>query len=144
MTYGVDPPKRRGPLFFGLLTVGCFVASAVVESGLVQLGLLAVAVLAGIGFLRSLTRPPEMHGFGIAETPVKPKRPPVDVGVPDAPAPALAMDAETVLANADPSRKIDAIKDYRAATGAGLKEAKEVVEAYFAQQGRGPGSGPWG
>jgi ribosomal protein L7/L12 len=31
----------------------------------------------------------------------------------------------------DPSRKIEAIKVYREETGAGLKEAKEVVEAWI-------------
>lgn len=143
MTYGVDPPKRRGPVFYGVVTVGLFIASGFVEDSLIRIGLMAVAVLTGIGFLRSLTRPPELHGFDDAKIIAQSKRKPVDVGIPDAPEPAPAVDAATVLANADPRRKFEAIKAYRAATGAGLKEAKDAVEAHFAGHNN-TGSGPWG
>ncbi|HMP01248.1 MAG TPA: ribosomal protein L7/L12 [Gemmatales bacterium] len=44
-------------------------------------------------------------------------------------APPLPDEVKEILL--DPSRKIEAIKAYRQATGAGLAEAKEAVEAYL-------------
>ncbi len=44
------------------------------------------------------------------------------------------LDAE-VLVLARDGRKIDAIKRYREATGSGLKEAKDAVEALMAEHG---------
>ena len=38
---------------------------------------------------------------------------------------------ETVLTYLRSGRKIDAIKELRASTGMGLKDAKEAVEAYI-------------
>ena len=49
-----------------------------------------------------------------------------------APAPAPADYLEGVMAELRAGRKIDAIKLYRAATGLGLKEAKDAVEALAA------------
>jgi hypothetical protein len=44
---------------------------------------------------------------------------------------------DTVKALAKTNRKIEAIKELRTATGSGLKEAKDAVEAYMAKQGIG-------
>jgi ribosomal protein L7/L12 len=49
------------------------------------------------------------------------------------PAPALSQHVKDIAR--DPSRKIAAIKAYRDETGAGLKEAKDAVEAWRASQG---------
>jgi bifunctional N-acetylglucosamine-1-phosphate-uridyltransferase/glucosamine-1-phosphate-acetyltransferase GlmU-like protein len=44
---------------------------------------------------------------------------------------------DTVKTLARTNRKIEAIKELRTATGCGLKEAKDAVEAYMAKQGIG-------
>jgi hypothetical protein len=43
----------------------------------------------------------------------------------------LALSGRVKLLASDPERKIEAIKAYRAETGAGLAEAKEAVEAFI-------------
>ncbi len=49
--------------------------------------------------------------------------------------PAGASLGEQARRLADEGRKIDAIKAYRDATGAGLKDAKDAVESYMAARG---------
>jgi hypothetical protein len=49
--------------------------------------------------------------------------------------PGLLSDEVKALAD-DPAKKIQAIKLYRDQTGAGLKEAKDAVEAYIAGRGQ--------
>jgi ribosomal protein L7/L12 len=45
---------------------------------------------------------------------------------------ASALSPEVRALADDPARKIEAIKVYREQTGAGLKDAKDAVEAYIA------------
>jgi hypothetical protein len=50
------------------------------------------------------------------------------------PPPGALSEKVRALAD-DPATKIEAIKQYRLETGAGLAEAKEVVETYLAERG---------
>lgn len=60
------------------------------------------------------------------------------LGVRDTPAPmAMPPGMSEVMHLVQRGRKIEAIKAYRAATGAGLKEAKDAVEAMESGRWRG-------